>query len=180
AANSRYPPEIGVGLFESAIRLFRERCRGAWGGELQVIEGIHEISAEPDAIAFTPAPVLVQRDVPVVDARTIDNPAWRRPEVGYGWSKRRGIEPLCDGVWAIRVPYQVRPGVSPNREQVATLCNCKREPAPEVVDAGYLPPAKYAPQRSNRILGERYLPHIVDRYNMRSLKRGRAPLILEV
>src|SRR5262249_44029110 len=163
--------------FESAIRLFCECCRSARACELQVVEGIHEVSAEPDAVALTPPPVLVQRDVPVVDARTIDNPAWRRTEVGYGWSKRRGIEPLCDCVRPARTLYHVRPGVSPNRQQVATLCNCKREPAPEVVDAGYLPSAKYAPQRSNRILGERYLPHIVDRYNVRSLKRGRAPLI---
>src|SRR5215471_14132696 len=73
ASKACYSAEIRVSLLESAIRLFRKGCSGTGIAKLAVIEGIYKIGAEPDPVTFTPPPVLVQRDIPVVYPWPIDD-----------------------------------------------------------------------------------------------------------
>src|SRR5215467_3761770 len=112
APDGSYSPEVGISLEVCAVSLFRERCRGAWIGELQVVKGIDEVGAKPNSIAFTPPPVLAQGHIPVVDARAVDNPTPGRAKVGAGWAKCRGIEPLRDCLRTVGIAYKVGARVS--------------------------------------------------------------------
>src|SRR5213594_2430127 len=93
------PSKVSVRLFQCRV----ERRRNIRVAGIQVVKRIDEVCAESHPQILTPAEVLDQRYIPVVDSRTDDDSSASRAEVGSCGRERRRVEPLCDRLRPLRI-----------------------------------------------------------------------------